>query len=86
MTPPARPAPAQSPAYTMAVLKKKTIEELKTIIEEEINASAPVAKIQRVSKKDGLIKYILNPTEETLQEVTGTRRNRVGGGRFTRRR
>ena len=81
------PAPAaEPPAYTMAILKKKTIEELKTIIEEEINASAPVAKIQRVSKKDGLIKYILNPTEETLQEVTGTRRNRPTGGRFTRRR
>ena len=87
MTPARPPAPAaQSPAYTMAVLKKKTIEELKQIIEEEINASAPVAKIQRVSKKEGLIKYILNPTEETLQEVTGTRRNRVTGGRFTRRR
>ena len=71
----------------MAILQKKTIDELKKIIEEEINASVPVAKIQRVSKKAGLIQYILSPTEDTLKEVTdGTRRNRPIGGRFTRRR
>ena len=74
------------PLYTLEILKKKTIEQLKTIIEDEIDASVPVSKIQRVSKKEGLIKYILNPTEETLQEVTGTRRNRPNGGKFTRRR
>ena len=87
-TPPAEPVRSMSPpAYTLAVLKKKTIDELKQIIEEEINASAPVAKIQRISKKEGLIQYILNPTDATLKEVTdATRRNRPNGGRFTRRR
>ena len=85
--PPAPVAP-EPPTYTLAILKKKTIDELKNIIEEEINASAPVAKILRISKKDGLITYILNPTETTLRELTdATRRNRPNvGGRFTRRR
>jgi hypothetical protein len=86
---PVRPRTPEPPAptYTLEILKKKTIDELKHIIEEEINASAPVAKIQRISKKDGLITYILNPTETTLRELTdATRRNRPTGGRFTRRR
>ena len=84
---PVAPAP-EPPTYTLAILKKKTIDELKNIIEEEINASAPVAKILRISKKDGLITYILNPTETTLRDLTdATRRNRPNvGGRFTRRR